>query len=170
MARVRLSKKEEGLLDALLGRDPDLALSDCPQCRRASLRCVLTTESATAQPEPDLRDLSLKKVITRWQALGRPKMERPNNRWVFKDTPIADLESLSARADLMPNELTYLAQQLWPSLPETLASILDRPRNWRPSAQLRTNWGRELMEWRGNAIWALAGLVVLGLWVWMNVR
>jgi hypothetical protein len=170
LEREDLAKKEEALLDALLERDSEVALRDCPKCGRASLHRTIDRESVTAQPEPDLRDLSLKKVITRWQALGRPKLEHPNYHWMFKDTPIADLESGAAKADLMPNEVSYIAQQLWPSLSTTLANISDRSRNWRPFAEPRANWGQELVAQRGAAIWALVGLVVLGLLVWLNVR
>jgi hypothetical protein len=78
----------------------------CPRCGQDAIQ--------------DIRYLDQGKVLQRWEAAGRPKIEHPNFSPYVKDIPITDLPDIMERMQPMPNELAYIAQQLWPSLPQAI--------------------------------------------------
>jgi len=171
--RDDLNHEEEALLDAFLDEnDTEASPVNCPECGQRTMQRTGDEELGRSKPGPDLQALNFKKVLSRWQALGRPKLEHPNYHPMAKTKHITDLESFAEKLELMPNELTYLAQQMWPSLPETLASISDTPRQWPAHERHHTRWGQELRAWvppLRAIVWSVAVLVVIGLIAWYGV-
>jgi hypothetical protein len=123
-----------------------------------------------ARPYPDVRDIYPARVARRWHELREPQLEYPPRLGTM-----ASPEALTARADIQPPELAYVAQQMWPSLAELLRSASDRPRRWPEPELAKTPWLRELrlrLPSRRAAVGIAVGVlaVAAGTWCYWDTR
>lgn len=130
---------ESTMAHLVLGDEPNgWELSTCPSCEN---RCAV----------PDYRGLSIEKILRRWLAVDKPRLEDPRAGrfeaayadefhklvsssdmdldWPQHDALRAWFRDINYGQDGMrANELMFMAQQMWPSLTETIAAASNRER------------------------------------------
>jgi hypothetical protein len=92
------------------GVQPDDWLLACPFC--------------SASVGPDLGCLSRDMLVTRWEAVGRPKLENPGaGAGIGSAAAISELPQWIAQLDPSHMELAYLGQQMWPDIRAMLEAM-----------------------------------------------
>jgi hypothetical protein len=126
------------------------------------------------EPTPKLEELDWSKVVESWRRSGQPEMEFPGLSVRSSGSVLIDLAELQTQS-LTSDQQAYVAQQLWPSIPEMLTETKAERGRWRVYKRRRIDIRREITGWipaPKTLRWAIVPLLLVaaGTYCYMDAR